>query len=111
MARQRSAVARRDRNGARLDVREGAENVDLGRKAHKSHLAGKPDTGCLRKEGETMKRALLGGAFGLTLASAGIYAATTTLPKPAPPFEGKIERSYKDSTPSFPAQLHAPKGA
>jgi len=33
------------------------------------------------------------------------------LPKPEPPFNGKIGRTVKDSTPDFPKGLEAPKGA
>lgn len=33
------------------------------------------------------------------------------MPKPDPAFQGKIGETYKDSTPSFPLPLKAPKGA
>lgn len=33
------------------------------------------------------------------------------LPLPPPPFQGKIERSVKDSTPDFPQPVQAPQGA
>jgi arylsulfatase A-like enzyme len=36
---------------------------------------------------------------------------TTVLPRPAPPFEGKIGRTAKDSKPDFPKPIEAPKGA
>lgn len=35
----------------------------------------------------------------------------TVLPKPEPPFQGKIERTAKNSTPDFPKGVEAPKGA
>ncbi len=37
--------------------------------------------------------------------------AQEVLPKPAAPFKGKIEKSYKDSKPDFPKLEHAPKEA
>src|SRR6516162_7164079 len=33
------------------------------------------------------------------------------LPRPEPPFRGKIGRTVKDSTPDFPKGVQAPKGA
>ena len=33
------------------------------------------------------------------------------LPRPDPPFEGKIGKTYKDSTPDYPQPVRAPKGA
>src|SRR5690349_16619206 len=33
------------------------------------------------------------------------------LPRPEPPFQGKIGRTVKDSTPDFPKEVQAPKGA
>jgi arylsulfatase len=38
-------------------------------------------------------------------------AEDNVLPKPEPPFEGKIARTAKDSTPDFPKPVQAPKGA
>ena len=45
-----------------------------------------------------------------------ILICTTTvhaqiLPQPEPPFRGKIGRTVKDSTPDFPKEVEAPKGA
>ena len=37
--------------------------------------------------------------------------AQEVLPKPQPPFKGKIGRTVKDSTPDFPKGVEAPKGA
>src|SRR5690606_34272897 len=44
-------------------------------------------------------------------AMASISAAEEILPKPEPPFEGKIGRTAKDSTPDFPKGVTAPHGA
>jgi arylsulfatase len=38
-------------------------------------------------------------------------AQETILPKPKPPFNGKIGRTVKDSTPDFPKGVEAPAGA
>src|ERR1700759_3086008 len=38
-------------------------------------------------------------------------AQQTILPKPEPPFGGKIGRTVKDSTPDFPKGVEAPAGA
>ena len=43
-----------------------------------------------------------------------LWAATThaqVLPKPEPPFRGKIGRTVKDSVPDFPKEVEAPRGA
>lgn len=50
------------------------------------------------------------------LTGAALHAASTSraadvLPRPAPPFEGKIGTSSEDSTPDWPAPVTAPKGA
>src|SRR5499427_6415909 len=37
--------------------------------------------------------------------------AEEVLPKPEPPFSGKIGRTAKESTPDFPKAIEAPKGA
>ena len=37
--------------------------------------------------------------------------AQEVLPRPEPPFKGKIERLAKDSTPDFPKGIEAPEGA
>src|SRR5262249_7242465 len=53
--------------------------------------------------------------IGVTLAlAAGLalpVAAQDVLPRPAPPFKGKIGRTAKDSVPDFPKGIEAPKGA
>ena len=41
----------------------------------------------------------------------GPVAAQEVLPRPEPPFKGKIGRTVKDSTPAFPKGVEAPKGA
>jgi arylsulfatase len=38
-------------------------------------------------------------------------SAQDQLPKPDPAFKGKIGQTYKDSTPSYPKPLEAPKGS
>jgi arylsulfatase len=38
-------------------------------------------------------------------------ASRSVLPKPEPPFRGKIARTVKDSIPDFPKEVQAPKGA
>src|SRR4051812_37273967 len=38
-------------------------------------------------------------------------ASGTQLPKPDPEFQGKVGETLKDSTPSYPQPLKAPKGA
>src|SRR5262245_31338027 len=45
------------------------------------------------------------------LAFATPVSAEEVLPKPEPPFGGKIERTVKDSKPDFPKGVQAPKGA
>jgi arylsulfatase len=40
-----------------------------------------------------------------------LTAADIQLPKPDPQFKGKIGETYKDSTPSYPQPVKAPKGA
>lgn len=47
-------------------------------------------------------------AFGV---SAEAQVAPEVLPKPSPPFSGKIGPTYKESTPDYPQPLAAPKGA
>jgi arylsulfatase len=58
---------------------------------------------------------LLRAAVGLALVASCATVSSTeqqnVLPKPALPFAGKIGRTAKESTPDFPQQLEAPKGA
>ncbi len=55
-------------------------------------------------------------AFG-AVAAAIVFAASpavegqNVLPQPEQPFAGKIGRTTADSTPDFPKQIQAPKGA
>src|ERR1035438_6955320 len=53
--------------------------------------------------------------LAVVLISLAMLAATATaqevLPRPEPPFKGKIGRTVKDSTPDFPKGVEAPKGA
>jgi arylsulfatase A-like enzyme len=60
-----------------------------------------------------MKRQGLLGAIYLTLIAfiATPLAAQDTLPRPDPPFKGKIDRTVKGSVPDFPKAVEAPKGA
>jgi hypothetical protein len=41
----------------------------------------------------------------------GSASAQDVLPKPQPPFAGRIGRTAKESTPDFPKALEAPPGA
>ena len=60
-------------------------------------------------------RKLTHGTLGFLVAApmlvGGLAAAQDVLPKPEPPFHGKIGRTPKDSTPDFPKGVEAPKGA
>src|SRR5262245_15577040 len=51
----------------------------------------------------------------LSLALNTVFApragAQEVLPRPQPPFKGKIARTASESTPDFPKEIHAPKGA
>ncbi|HME31383.1 MAG TPA: arylsulfatase [Terriglobales bacterium] len=53
--------------------------------------------------------------LAVALTSLSMMVATVSaqevLPKPQPPFQGKIGRTAKDSTPDFPKGVEAPKGA
>ena len=65
-------------------------------------------------ENTTMKTKHTNFALGFALSFA--FALTTgaqeeVLPKPEQPFNGKIGRTAKESTPDFPKPLEAPKGA
>ena len=46
-----------------------------------------------------------------TVPSAQAQQAEEILPKPEPPFRGKMGRTVKDSTPDFPKGVEAPDGA
>ena len=48
--------------------------------------------------------------FMLMLVTAA-FGDEVVLPKPEPPFKGKIGRTVKDSTPDFPKGVTAPEGA
>src|SRR5262249_21627094 len=47
----------------------------------------------------------------LAFGAMGVPAQEVVLPKPQLPFQGKIERTVKDSTPDFPKSVEAPAGA
>ena len=46
-----------------------------------------------------------------SLALAAAASAQGTLPRPDPAFEGKIGRTFAESTVDFPKEVRAPKGA
>ena len=68
---------------------------------------------------EISRRRLLGSssviaASAVTSAAPPRTAASQTpsvLPPPQPPFQGKIGRTVKDSTPDFPKSIEAPGGS
>ncbi|MGO9987970.1 MAG: arylsulfatase, partial [Steroidobacteraceae bacterium] len=47
----------------------------------------------------------------LSFSAVATFAQEVVLPKPTPPFHGKIARTAQDSTPDFPKGVEAPKGA
>jgi len=49
-------------------------------------------------------------AFALVFAVTSAYAQEI-LPKPEPPFQGKIGRTVNESSPDFPKEVQAPAGA
>src|SRR5262249_47658125 len=49
-------------------------------------------------------------ALALIFAVTSLYAQEV-LPKPEPPFQGKIGRTVSDSSPDFPKEVQAPAGA
>src|SRR6266513_2173132 len=57
------------------------------------------------------KMVLAGFSFALGAALALPTEAQDVLPRPEQPFKGKIGRTAADSTPDFPKDIHAPKGA
>src|SRR5262245_32484345 len=63
----------------------------------------------------SIKLATLVSLLALTLCSASVttcaFAQESVLPKPESPFQGKIGRTVKDSTPDFPKGVEAPEGA
>src|SRR5262245_17206436 len=58
-----------------------------------------------------MKMKLILAMASLSLAFAPTAWTQEVLPKPEPPFAGKIARTAKESTPDFPKGIEAPKGA
>jgi arylsulfatase A-like enzyme len=58
-----------------------------------------------------IKNALTVLSFTLCPLFAMTAGAEEVLPKPEPPFKGKIARTAKESTPDFPKGVEAPKGA
>src|SRR5262247_817031 len=47
----------------------------------------------------------------MVLLSPALAAAQQALPRPDPVFQGKIEQTYKDSTPNYPQPVQAAKGS
>src|SRR5262245_16764077 len=69
---------------------------------------------CALEINSSIKLTMLGSLLALILCSAPItcaFAQESVLPRPEPPFLGKIGRTVKDSTPDFPKSVEAPKGA
>jgi arylsulfatase len=58
-------------------------------------------------------RAALASALGAPLLGASVTPAVAqeVLPRPAPPFNGVIGRTLRESKPDFPVEVEAPKGA
>jgi arylsulfatase len=86
----------------------------------RDHSQDKPLAKPARKTTGVKRRDLLLSTTSLVAASAlgagavsrDVQAATPDLlPKPEPPFQGKIGRTLKDSTPDFPKAIEAPAGA
>ena len=75
----------------------------------------KPDAGKV----EISRRRLLGSSSVIAASAVAATALPRTaasetpsvLPPPEPPFQGKIGRTVKDSTPDFPKGIEAPAGA
>ena len=55
--------------------------------------------------------AITGVLLSVFLASIGVSRAQEVLPLPAAPFKGHIGPTVRDSTPDFPPEIKAPKGA
>lgn len=66
-------------------------------------------------EQKAHSKAMKWAAVGSVLAAATVITtaavAQDVLPRPEPPFRGKIGRTIKDSKPDFPKEVRAPKGA
>jgi hypothetical protein len=66
------------------------------------------------KISDSIKQTTLASLLALILCSASVtcaFSQESVLPKPESPFEGKIGRTVKDSTPDFPKSVEVPKGA
>ena len=71
-----------------------------------------------KREGMRRRSLLLGttsivalSGISATAPLAQAQQAEEILPKPEPPFQGKVGRTVKDSTPDFPKGAEAPAGA
>src|SRR5215472_5233349 len=86
-------------------------------------MSGKNDreAGSINMPEGMRRRSLLLGTTSLVTAAGILVTASSVgaqqaqapevLPKPEPPFQGKIGRTVKDSTPDFPKGVEAPAGA
>src|SRR5262249_22589719 len=62
------------------------------------------------KHAQAIQLAIL-SIFLVAFNAIGARAQEAVLPKPESPFQGKIGRTVKDSTPDFPKSVEAPAGA
>src|SRR5262249_55905800 len=79
-----------------------------------------PSVSCLRdlpeqrgipmKHAQAIQLAILSISL-VAFSAIGARAQEVVLPKPEPPFQGKIGRTVNDSTPDFPKSVEAPAGA
>ena len=68
----------------------------------------------MKRSGMTMTRwrsLVASSALALLIAAGSPADAQEPLPRPEPPFRGKIGRTVKESKPDFPKEVPAPKGA
>jgi arylsulfatase A-like enzyme len=69
------------------------------------------NTSIRQRPSERMPRLAMVASMILYLIGCGPALAQQVLPKPEPPFGGKIGETYKDSTPDFPKPIAAPASA
>ena len=83
---------------------------ETSKKSSASSPAGKVEISRRRLLGSTS--VLAASALASTALPRSVDAATDAiLPRPEPPFQGKIERTLKGSVPDFPKGVEAPAGA
>ena len=56
------------------------------------------------------KWAVVGSVLAAVMVVTAVAVAQEVLPRPQPPFRGKIGRTVKDSKPDFPKEVRAPQG-